>query len=206
MDFVTGLPKTKEQHDAVWVVVDRLTKSAHFLPIKITYSLERLAQIYISQVVKLHGIPVTIVSDRDTRFTSRFWRAFQEAMGTKLKMSTAYHPQTDGQSERMIQVLEDMLRACALDFSRSWDDHLHLVEFAYNNGYHSSIEMAPYEALYGRRCRTSVCWSEVGENQLLGPDLVQQTTEKVQLIQKRLLTAQDQQKKYADHRRRPLEF
>ena len=102
MDFVTGLPKTNGQHDAIWVVVDRLTKSAHFLPIKITYSLERLAQMYINQVVKLHGVPVTIVSDRDTRFTFRFWRAFQEAMGTDLKMSTAYHPQTDGQSERTI--------------------------------------------------------------------------------------------------------
>ena len=127
-------------------------------------------------------------------------------MGTQLKLSTSYHPQIDGQSERTIQVLEDMLRACALDFSGSWDRHLYLVEFAYNNGYHSSIKMAPYEALYGRRCRTPLCWSEVGERQLLGPDLIQEITEKIQLIRKRLVAAQDRQKKYADHRRRPQEF
>ena len=116
MDFVTGLPKTQAGHDAVWVIVDRLTKSAHFLPIRVTYSLDRLAQLYIQEVVRLHGVPSTIISDRDPRFTSRFWGAFQKAFGSKLCLSTAYHPQTDGQSERTIQTLEDMLRACAIDF------------------------------------------------------------------------------------------
>jgi len=108
-------------------------------------------------------------------------------------------PSANKWSERTIQVLEDMLRAFALDFPESWSDHLYLVEFAYNNGYHSSIKMAPFEALYGRRCRTLLCWSEVGDGQLLGPDLVQQTTEKIQIIKKRLVAAQDRQKKYADN-------
>ncbi|GKV05622.1 hypothetical protein SLEP1_g17609 [Rubroshorea leprosula] len=157
MDFIMGLPKTRRQFGAIW------------------------------EIVRLHGVPVSIVSDRDPRFIARFWRSFQKAMGTQLKLSTAYHPQTDGQSERTIQVLEDMLRACALDFPESWDDHLPLAEFAYNNSYHSNIKMAPYKALYGRRCRTPICWAEVGYG-------------------RRLKVAQDKQKSYADNRRRPLEF
>lgn len=119
MDFVTGLPRTRNQLDAIWVIVDRLTKSAHFLPIRTTFSLDKLAKIYIREVVRLHGVPVSIVSDRDPRFTAKFWESFQRAMGTQLKLSTSYHPQTDGQSEKTIRVLEDMLRACALDLPGS---------------------------------------------------------------------------------------
>ncbi|GKV49055.1 hypothetical protein SLEP1_g55827 [Rubroshorea leprosula] len=162
MDFIVGLPKMKRQFDAIWVIVGRLTKSAHFLAIKQKDPLDKLAKLYVQEIVRLHGVPMSIVSDRDPRFTARFWRSFQKAMGTQLKLSTAYHPQTDGQFERTIQVLEDMLRTCALDLPESWDDHLPLAEFAYNNSYHSSIKMAPYEALYGRRCRTPICWAEVG--------------------------------------------
>ncbi|KAI9105147.1 hypothetical protein K1719_022676 [Acacia pycnantha] len=136
MDFIVGLPETAARHNSIWVIVDRLTKSAHFLPIHIGYSLERLAQIYMDWIVRLHGVPTEIVSDRDTRFTSNFWKALQEAMGTRLKYSTAYHPQTDGQTERTIQTLEDMLRACAIELPGSWDRHLSLAEFAYNNSYH----------------------------------------------------------------------
>ena len=121
-------------------------------------------------------------------------------------MSTAYHPQTDGQSERTIQTIEDMLRVCALDFKGNWDDHLPLVEFSYNNSYHASIGMPPYEALYGRKCRSPMCWEEVGEQKILGPELVQQTKEKVELIKKRLIPAQDRQRKYADPHRKKIEF
>ena len=206
MDFVSGLPKSVKGHDAIWVIVDRLTKSSHFLPIKTTFSLDRLAQLYVMEIVRLHGVPVSIVSDRDPRFTSKFWNSLHKAMGTKLDFSTAFHPQTDGQSERTIQTLEDMLRACVLDLKGSWETHLPLIEFAYNNSYHSSIEMAPFEALYGRRCRSPICWNEVGERKLLGPELVQLTTEKIQLIRERLLAAQSRQKSYADNRRRDLEF
>ncbi|GKD20831.1 putative reverse transcriptase domain-containing protein [Tanacetum coccineum] len=152
MDFVTKLPKSSSGHDTIWVVVDRLTKSAHFLPIREDYKTEKLAKIYTNEIVVRHGVPVSIISDRDGRFTSHLWQAFQKALGTRLDMSTAYHPQTDGQSERTIQTLEDMLRACVMDFGGSWDTHLPLIEFSYNNSYHTSIKCAPFEALYGRKC------------------------------------------------------
>jgi len=206
MDFVVGLPRTSSKNDSIWVIVDRLTKSAHFLPIQITYSLDRLARIYIKEIVKLHGVPSSIVSDRDPRFTSRFWGALHEALGTQLRFSTAYHPQTDGQSERTIQTLEDMLRACVLELHGNWDQYLPLVEFACNNSFHSSIGMAPFEALYGRKCRTPLCWTEVGEAKLLGPEIVQETTEQIRMIQDRMRIAQERQAQYANRRRRDLEF
>ena len=140
------------------------------------------------------------MSDRDSRFTAHFWKSFQKAMGTRLTMNTAFHPQTDGQSERTIQVLEDMLRACVLDHKGSWEENLPLVEFAYNNSYQASIQMAPYEALYGRPCRSPLCWTEVGESSITGPNLIRDTFEKVSLIRQRLLTAQSRKKSYADVR------
>ena len=206
MDFVTGLPKTQRGHDTIWVIVDRLTKSAHFIATNNTYSLERYAQLYVDEIVRLHGAPVSIVSDRDPRFTSRFWPKLQDAMGTKLHFNTAFHPQTDGQSEKTIQTLEDMLRACVMEFKGSWDNHLALIEFANNNSYQSSIGMTPYETLYGRKCRTPVCWDEVGEKRLIGLEIVQDTTEKVNMIRERLKIANDRQKSYADNRRRDLKF
>ena len=127
-------------------------------------------------------------------------------MGTQLKFSTAFHPQTDGQSERTIQTLEDLLRACALDFGGSWDMHLHLIEFSYNNSYHSSIQMAPFEALYGRKCRSPVYWDKVRERKLLSPQLIQKDVDNIRIIRQRLLTAQSRQKSYADRRRRDLEI
>ena len=157
MDFVTGLPRTKRQHDAIWVIVDRLTKPAHFLPVNVKDSLEKLAQLYMDEIVRLHGVPVSIVSYRDPRFTSRFWPNLQASLGARLHFSTAFHPQTDGQLKKTIQMLEDMLRACVMELKGSWDTHLALMEFAYNNSYQASIEMAPFEALYGRKCRTLVC-------------------------------------------------
>ncbi|GJV53497.1 putative reverse transcriptase domain-containing protein [Tanacetum coccineum] len=206
MDFVTKLPRTSSGHDTIWVIVDRLTKSAYFLPMREDYKMERLARLYLNEIVSRHGVPISIISDRDSRFTSRFWQSMQEALGTRLDMSTAYHPQTDGQSEHTIQTLEDMLRACVLDFRGSWDVHLPLVEFSYNNSYHSSVRCAPFEALYGRKCRSPIMWAEVGEGQLIGPELVQETTEKISQIKDRLKAARDRQKSYADKRRKPLEF
>ena len=154
----------------------------------------------------MHGVLVSIVSDKDPRFTTRFWKSLQDALGTKLDLNTAFHPQSDGQTEKTIQTLENMLRACAMDMKGNWHDHLPLIEFAYNNNYHSSIHMAPYEALYGRKCRSPICWEEVGERKLLGPELVQMTTKKIKLIRERLKAAQSRQKSYADKRRRDLEF
>ncbi|GJT21690.1 putative reverse transcriptase domain-containing protein [Tanacetum coccineum] len=135
MDFVTKLPRTQSGNDTIWVIVDRLTKSAHFLPMRETDPMDKLAKLYLKEVVTRHGIPVSIICDRDPRFTSNFWRSFQKAMGTRLDMSTAYHPETDGQSERTIQTLEDMLRACVIDFGNGWEGHLPLIEFSYNNSY-----------------------------------------------------------------------
>ncbi|KAL0541606.1 hypothetical protein IC582_021659 [Cucumis melo] len=206
MDFITGLPRTLRGFTVIWVVVDRLTKSAHFVPGKSTYTASKWAQLYMSEIVRLHGVPVSIVSDRDARFTSKFWKGLQTVMGTRLDFSTAFHPQTDGQTERLNQVLEDMLRACALEFPGSWDSHLHLMEFAYNNSYQATIGMAPFEALYGKCCRSPVCWGEVGKQRLMGPELVQSTNEAIQKIRLRMHTAQSRQKSYADVRRKDLEF
>ncbi len=206
MDFVVGLPRTTKGHDAIWVVVDRLTKSAHFISIKTTFSLEQLAALYVQEIVRLHGVPKSIVSDRDARFTSKFWKSVQRAMGTSLNFSTAFHPQTDGQSERTIQILEDMLRACVLDFKGTWNRYLSLIEFSYNNSYQATIGMAPYEALYGRRCRSPVHWYETGESEITAPEFVEDTTQAVKKIQTRMKSAQSRQKSYADKRRRPLEF
>jgi len=158
MDFVVGLPKTPTNQDSIWVIVDRLIKATHFIPINIRYSLEKLTQLYIKEVVRLHEIPSSIVSNKDPRFTSRFWESLHQALGTKLRLSSAYHPQTDGQSEWTIQSLEDLLRACVLEHKGSWNTFLPLIEFTYNNRFHSSIGMAPFEALYGRKCRTTLCW------------------------------------------------
>ncbi|GJW13598.1 putative reverse transcriptase domain-containing protein, partial [Tanacetum coccineum] len=158
------------------------------------------------EVVTRHGIPVSIICDRDPRFASNFWRSLQKALGTSLDMSTAYHPQTDGQSERTIQTLEDMLRACVIDFGNGWVKHLPLVEFSYNNSYHASIKAAPFEALYGRKCRSPVCWAEVGEVQLTGPEIVQETTERIIQVKQRMQAARDRQKSYADLKRKPMEF
>ena len=147
MDFIVGLPRTSSVKNSIWVIVDRLTKSAHFLSYKTGASFDAMARLYVKEVVRLHGVPASIVSDRDTRYTSHLWRGLQEALGTKLNFSTAFHPQTDGQTERTNQILEDMLRACVLDFKGDWYRHLPLIEFAYNNSYQASIKMAPFEAL-----------------------------------------------------------
>ncbi|GKB58523.1 putative reverse transcriptase domain-containing protein, partial [Tanacetum coccineum] len=169
MDFITKLPKSSQGFDTIWVIVDRLTKSAHFLPIRENDPLDKLA------------------------------RSFQKALGTDISMSTTYHPETNDQSERTIQTLEDMLSACVIDFGKGWVKHLPLTEFSYNNSYHANIKAAPYEALYVQKCRSPVCWAEVGEAQLTGP-------EKIVLIKQRMQAAQDRQKSYADRKRKPMEF
>ncbi|KAK8617479.1 hypothetical protein V6N13_080395 [Hibiscus sabdariffa] len=206
MDFVTGLPVTPSKKDSVWVIVDRFTKCAHFLPVHTTYTYDKLAELYIREIVSLHGVPKSIVSDRDPKFTSRFWESLHTALGSRLNFSTSYHPQSDGQSERVIQVLEDMLRCCIIDFQGTWEKQLPLVELAYSNSYQASIQMASYEALYGRRCRTPVCWAEAGQKLLPIPDILKGTTKKVKLISERLKAASDRQKSYADLKRREVEY
>ncbi|KAL0555993.1 hypothetical protein IC582_004496 [Cucumis melo] len=189
MDFLFGLPRTSSGFDGIWVIVDRLMKTARFLPVKVTFTLDKLAKLYVDKIVSAYRAPVSIVSDQDSRFTSKFWPSLQQALGTKLHFNTAFNLQTDGQSERTIQTLEDMLRACVLQFKGNWDAHLPLMEFAYNNSFHSSNGMTLYEALYSRCCRTPVCWDEIGERKLLGPELVQTTSENVKIIREKLKTA-----------------
>ncbi|KAL4324432.1 hypothetical protein GQ457_11G024800 [Hibiscus cannabinus] len=206
MDFVSGLPLTPSKKNSIWAIVDRLTKSAHFILVRANYSLSQLARLYIAEIVRFHGVPVSIISDRDPKFTLNFWGSLHTTLGTQLDFSTAYHPQTDGQSERVIQILEDMLRGFVIDYRGSWEEFLPLAEFAYNNSYQASIKMAPYEALYGRKCRTPIGWTELNEHNRIGPDLVLKAEETVRLIRERLKAAFDRQKSYADLRRRDVEF
>ncbi|GKF22247.1 putative reverse transcriptase domain-containing protein, partial [Tanacetum coccineum] len=158
--FITKLPKSSQGFDTIWVIVDRLKKSALFLPIRENDPLDKLSRLYLNMIVSRHGIHVSIICDRDGRFTSNFWRSFQKSLGTDLSMSTAYHSEIDGQSKTTIQTLEDMLRACVVYFDKGWVKHLPLAEFSYSNSYHASIKAAPYEALYGQKCQSPVCWAE----------------------------------------------
>ncbi|GKC29831.1 putative reverse transcriptase domain-containing protein [Tanacetum coccineum] len=183
--------KTATGQDTIWVIVDRLTKYAHFLPMREDDTLEKLTRQYLKEVVSRYGVPISIISDRDWKFTSDFWKSLNKALDTQLDMSTAYHLETDGQSERTIQTLEDMLRACVLEFGKGWDRHLPLVEFSYNNTYHTSIKAAPFEALYGRKCRSPICWAEVGDSQLTSPEIIHETTEKIVQIKSRIQATRD---------------
>ncbi|KAG4204849.1 hypothetical protein ERO13_A04G065614v2 [Gossypium hirsutum] len=140
IDFVIGLPLTLKKKDVIWVIVDRLTKLAHFIRLRTNFSLDKLAELYITEIVRLQGVPFLIILVRDLRFTFRFWKKLQEALGTNLNFSTTFHPQTDGQSKRMIQTLEDMLRCCVLEFQASWEKNLPLIEFAYKNSYQLSLK------------------------------------------------------------------
>ena len=206
MDFIVGLPRTQKGYDSIWVIVDRLTKAAHFLPVKTTYLTKQYAELYMNRILSLHGVPKTIISDHGTQFIARFWEQLHASLGTRLIRSSAYHPQTDGQTERINQILEDMFRACVLAYPQKWDQCLPLAEFSYNNSYQESIKMAPFEALYGRRCRTPLNWSEVGERTIFGPDMVKEAEEQIHLIQENLRIAQYRYKSYADKRRDPLVF
>ncbi|GKE87265.1 putative reverse transcriptase domain-containing protein [Tanacetum coccineum] len=183
-DFITKLPKTSNGHDTIWVIVGRLTKSAYFIPTRATDSMETLTRLYIKEIVLRHGVPISIISDHDSHFTSRFWQSLQNALGTQLDISTAYHPETDRQSEKSIQTLEDMLRACVIDFGKGWERHLPLIEFSYNNSYHASIKVVPIEALYDRKCRPLVCWAEFGDVQLTGPEIIHETIERDRVMLK----------------------
>ncbi|GJT51621.1 putative reverse transcriptase domain-containing protein [Tanacetum coccineum] len=161
-ELVVVLWRFKDR-DHARVIVDRLTKAAIFVPMREMDPMEKLARMYLKEVVTRHGIPVSIICDRDPRFASNFWGTLQKALGINLDMSTAYHLQTDRQSERTIQTLEDMLRACVINFGNGWVKHLPLVELSYNNSYHASIKAAPFEALYGQKCRSTRFWDRVGE-------------------------------------------
>jgi hypothetical protein len=207
MDFIVELPRTHLGYDSIWVIVDRLTKVAHFIPIKTTYSGLQLAELHMSRIVCLHGVPKKIVSDRGTQFTSKFWERLYEILDTQLRFSSAYHPQTDGQTKRVNHILEDMLRACALQYGRSWEKSLPDAEFSYNNNYQKSLKIAPFEMLYRRRrCRTPLFWNETGERKVFGPDILQEAEKQVCMVRENLRVTQSRQKSYIDHRRREISF
>jgi hypothetical protein len=160
----------------------------------------------MARIVCLHGVLKKIVSDRGTQFTLRFWERLHETLDTQLHFSSTYHPQTDGQTERVNQILEDMLRACALQYGRSWDKSLSYTMFSYNNSYQESLKMAPFEMLYDRRCQTPLFWNETGEWKVFGPDILQEIEKQVRMVRENLRVAQSRQKSYADHRRREISF
>jgi transposase InsO family protein len=206
IDFIVGLPQMARKKDSIWVIVGRLTKTAHFIAVHTTYSVQQYAELYMDQIVRLHGIPKTIISDRGTQFVAHFWEQLHECLGTKLIRSSSYHLQTDGQTERINQILEYMLRASILHFDKSWEKCLSLAEFSNNNSYQASLEMAPFDALYRRRCRTPLNWSETGERTLFGSDLVKDAEEKVQVIRENLKMARVRQKSYHDKGTAPRHF
>jgi transposase InsO family protein len=206
MDFTVGLLRTQPGYDFIWVIVDRLTKVAHYISIKTTYSRLQLTELYMSRIVYLHGVPKKIVSDKGTQFTSRFWERLHETLDTQLCFSSAYHPQTDGQTEMVNQTLEDMLRACALQYGRSWDKSLSYAKFFYNNSYQESLKMALFEMLYGRRCQTPLFWNETREWKVFGPDILQEAEKQVRMVRENLRVVQSRQKSYVDHQRRELSF
>jgi transposase InsO family protein len=185
-DFIVGLSRTQSGYDSIWVIVDQLTKVARFIPIKTTYSGPQLAELYMSRIVCLHGVPKKIVSDRGTQFTLKFCERLHETLDTQLHFSSAYHPQTDGQTEKVNQILEDMLRACVLQCGRSWDKSLPYAEFSYNNIYQESLKMAPFEMLYGRRCRTPLFWNKTGERKVFRPGILQGANKQVRMVRENL--------------------
>jgi hypothetical protein len=189
MDYIIGLPRTRVGYNSIWVVVDRLTKSAHFIPVKTSYNSVVLAELYMSWIICLHGVPKTIAPDRGTRFTSHFWQQLHESLGTHLNFSLAYHPQIDGYTDRMNQVLEDMLRACALQDKSRWDKRLPYAEFSYNNSYQANLKMSPFQALYGRSCRTPLHWDQPRENQVFGPDILLEAEENIKMVWENLKIA-----------------
>jgi hypothetical protein len=174
MDFIVGLPKTQSGYDSIWVIVDRQTKVAHFIPVKTTYSGPPLAELYMLRIVCLHGVLMKIVSDRGTQFTSRFWERLHETLDTQFS------------TKRVNQILKDVLRACALQYGRSWDKSLSYAEFSYNNSYQESLKMAPFEMLYGRRCRTPLVWNETGERKVFKLDILQEAENQVHLVRENL--------------------
>jgi hypothetical protein len=191
MDFVVGFPLTSHRHNVILMIVYKLTKSAHFIPLRDTYDVTDVVCVFVSEVIHLHGIPKKIISDRDSRFTSRFWTSLQSALGTQLNLITAYHPKTDVKTKRLNQVMEDMIRMYVMDNQTHWEKYLPLVEFAYNNSFHSSIGMPLYEYLYERPCRMPLSWERLEDRVIVEPELIQEMEEQVIQIRQRLKEARD---------------
>jgi hypothetical protein len=205
-NFITKLPRTNKQHDSIMVVMDKLTKAAHFVLVKLTHKAANITDIYMKEIARLHGIPKTIVSDRDPKFTSKFWKGLFNGFGTNLNFSTTYHLESDGKTKRVNQVIEYMLRMYVMDKPSKWEDYLHLVEFSYKNGYQESLKMSPFDALYGRRCNTPVSWDNPTDRAVVGPDFLREMEEEMIKIKQNLKVSQDRHRSYADKGRTHKEF
>jgi hypothetical protein len=192
MDFIIGLPLTARKFVLIWVLMDRLSKSAHLIPVNTKYRVEKYAEIYIARALCLHGVPKTIISDQGSQFMARFWEQL--------------HAQTDGQTERVNQILEDMLRACIMDYQGSWSKNLPWAEFLYNNSYQESLKMAPFDVLYRRRFHTPLNWIEPREKVIFGPNIIDEAQATVHRIQDNLKVVKSRQETYENKRCRPLEF
>jgi hypothetical protein len=206
MDFIVGLPLSTHKFDSIWVIVDRFTKSAHFIPVHTNYRAEKCTKLYIARILCMHGVSKIIIFDRGLQFVTHFWEQLHASLGMHLIHNIAYHPQTDGQTEGVNQILEDMLRACVLNYHDKWDKCLPLAEFSYNSNYQESLRMALFETSYGCRCRTPLNWVEPSERTIFGPDPVTEAEEIVHCIQFNLKVAKAQQESYANKRHRPLQF
>jgi hypothetical protein len=190
MDFIVGLPTTQSSYDSIWVTIDHFSKVAHFIPVKTTYKGANLAELYIARIMCLHGVPKKIVSDRGTQFMSRFWEKLHESMDTRLNFSSVYHSQSDGQTERVNRILEDMLQACVLKDKKSRDKCLPYADFSYNNSYQEILKMSPFKILYGHKCGTPLFWNEPRENQVFGLEILREAERQVQVIRENLKLSQ----------------
>jgi hypothetical protein len=206
MDFIIGLPRKNKQHDSIMVVVDKLTKATHFITLKTTHKEVNVFDIYMREVARLHDIPKTIVSNRDPQFTSKFWKGLFKGFKMNLNFDIAYHPESDGKTERVNQVMEDMLRICVMGKPSKWEDYLHLVDFAYNNGYQASLMISLFEAVYGIKCKTPISWDNPFDRAVVGIDFLKEMEEKMLKIKKNLKASQDRKKIYADKKRNHGEF
>jgi hypothetical protein len=206
MYFIIGLPRKNKQHDSIMVVVDKLTKASHLIPLKTTEMAYNVVDIYTREITQLHSIPKTIVSDRDPKFTYKFRRGSFKGFRTNLNFITSYHPKFDGQTERVNKVIEDMLRMYVMDKPSRWEDYLHLVEFADNNGCQASLKMSPFEAIYGRKCNTPISWDNQTDREIIGPGFLREMEEKLLNIKKILKVSQDMKKIYSHKGRAHKEF
>jgi hypothetical protein len=183
LDFITGFPRTQKQNDSIMVVIDNLSKFAHFIPVKSTFKAINITEIFMKEIFRLHGIPKMVISDRDVKFTSTFWKELFAGLNTNLNFNTSYHPQMDGQTERTNQIIEDMLRMYVRTKPSKWEDYLHLVEFAYNNGYQTLAKMSPFEVLYDRKCMTLIRWDNPVDRLMVGPKMLHEMENTVRKVQ-----------------------
>jgi hypothetical protein len=206
MDFITTLPRSTKQNDAIMVVVEKLRKDAHFIPVKSTCKEIDISNIFMKEIFRLHGMPKEIIFDRDTKFTYNFWISLFDGFETKLLFSTTYHPHTDGKKKRVNHVLEFMLKMYVMHQPKKWEDYLPLVEFAYNNGYKESLKKSPFEALYGRQCNIPINYNNLVDRVTIGPDMLQEMEQQVIQIMKNQKISKDRQKSYTYLKRTPREF